>query len=90
MVPDAAELALHYTQALKQVWKLHNLHGLSAAAYTQTADVETECNGLQTYDRSVMKIPPSQLIEVHLLPLARVAAYRIGPNQVRARCSAGF
>jgi hypothetical protein len=35
---------------------LHNLGGLSAAIYTQTADVETECNGLQTYDRAVAKI----------------------------------
>jgi hypothetical protein len=33
------------------------LRGLSAAVYTQTTDVETECNGLQTYDRAVVKIP---------------------------------
>jgi hypothetical protein len=62
MLPNANELAARYTQALKQVWRLHNLHGLSAAVYTQTADVETECNGLQTYDRAVAKIPADVLL----------------------------
>ena len=42
--------------------ELHNLRGLSAAVYTQTADVETECNGLQTYDRAVAKIDPAVLL----------------------------
>jgi len=35
--------------------------GLSAAIYTQTTDVEIECNGLMTYDRKVIKIPENQL-----------------------------
>jgi len=35
--------------------------GLSAAIYTQTTDVEVECNGLMTYDRKVVKIPGQQL-----------------------------
>ena len=45
----------------KRVWELHRLRGLSAAVYTQTADVETECNGLQSYDRAVAKIAPAVL-----------------------------
>jgi hypothetical protein len=61
MLPDANELADRYTRELKQVWELHRLRGLSAAVYTQTADVETECNGLQTYDRRVAKIAPDVL-----------------------------
>ena len=32
--------------------------GLSAAVYTQTSDVETENNGLMTYDRAEAKIAP--------------------------------
>jgi hypothetical protein len=32
--------------------------GLSAAVYTQTTDVEVECNGWLTYDREVWKIDP--------------------------------
>lgn len=62
MLSDGGELASRYAQALKQVWRLHNLRGLSAAIYTQTSDVETECNGLQTYDRAVAKIEPAILL----------------------------
>ncbi|HLT41464.1 MAG TPA: glycoside hydrolase family 2 TIM barrel-domain containing protein, partial [Sphingobacteriaceae bacterium] len=39
--------------------------GLSAAVYTQTTDVEIETNGLMTYDRKVIKIPVSELHELH-------------------------
>jgi beta-galactosidase/beta-glucuronidase len=35
--------------------------GLSAAIYTQTTDVEIECNGLITYDRKVIKVPENKL-----------------------------
>ena len=38
--------------------------GLSAAIYTQTTDVEVECNGLMTYDRKVVKVPEKQLYAV--------------------------
>lgn len=62
MMEDAEELASHYAQALKQVWRLHNLRGLSAVVYTQTSDVETECNGLLTYDRAIEKIDPAVLL----------------------------
>lgn len=31
--------------------------GLSAAVYTQTSDVESEVNGVMTYDRAVIKLP---------------------------------
>jgi hypothetical protein len=62
MLTNETELAARYAESLKQVWKLHDLRGLSAAVYTQTADVETECNGLQTYDRAVAKIPPEVLL----------------------------
>ena len=36
-------------------------HGLSAAVYTQTTDVEGETNGFMTYDRKVMKMPLDKL-----------------------------
>ncbi len=56
MLTNREDLAQHYAHSLKQVWRLHNLSGLSAFIYTQTADVETECNGLLTYDRDVTKL----------------------------------
>jgi hypothetical protein len=62
MLTNRDDLATRYTGMLKQVWRLHDLKGLNAAVYTQTADVETECNGLRTYDRAVAKIDPAVLL----------------------------
>ncbi|HUA39549.1 MAG TPA: hypothetical protein VMA35_14245, partial [Candidatus Sulfopaludibacter sp.] len=62
MLTNRDELAARYAQALERVWRLHRLRGLSAAVYTQVTDVETECNGLQTYDRAVAKISPGVLL----------------------------
>ena len=61
-LPDRKELAARYTGLFKQIWALHRLRGLSAAIYTQTTDVETECNGLLTYDRAIAKIDPEVLL----------------------------
>ena len=36
-------------------------HGLSAAVYTQTTDVEMEVNGLMTYDREIIKVPAEKI-----------------------------
>jgi beta-galactosidase/beta-glucuronidase len=38
---------------------LSEKRGLSAAIYTQTTDVETEVNGLLTYDRETLKLDPA-------------------------------
>jgi hypothetical protein len=62
MLSDAKDLEARYTALLNQVWGLHDLRGLSAAIYTQTTDVETECNGLQTYDRAVAKLDPGVIL----------------------------
>ena len=66
MMRDATELADRYAQSLKQLWWLHRLRGLSAVIYTQTSDVETECNGLLTYDRAVTKIDSATLAAANL------------------------
>lgn len=39
--------------------------GIAGAVYTQTTDVESEINGLMTYDRKVIKIPAKTLKEIH-------------------------
>jgi len=44
-------------QALKPLVE----NGLSAAVYTQTTDVETEVNGLMTYDRAVIKMAEDEV-----------------------------
>jgi len=53
---DSAELTARYIGLLRRVWGFQQSHGLSAAVYTQIADTETECNGLLTYDRDVIKV----------------------------------
>jgi len=58
---SAAELTLRYELLLAGVWKFEREAGLSAAVYTQLTDVETECNGLLTYDRAVMKLDLARL-----------------------------
>lgn len=53
---DSAELTRKYEQLMRGVWDLKDRDGLSAAIYTQITDVETECNGLLTYDREITKV----------------------------------
>ncbi len=45
-----------YVLMLNQIEQQIKYHGLSAAIYTQTSDVEHEINGLVTYDRWVEKM----------------------------------
>ncbi len=56
---DRAELNQKYFDQWKSVAKLRDEKGLSAAVYTQLTDVETECNGLMSYDRAVTKVDAS-------------------------------
>lgn len=39
--------------------------GLSACIYTQLSDVETETNGILTYDRKVCKLNPEKIMELN-------------------------
>jgi hypothetical protein len=64
---DKADLTRKYERLLQGCWRLHRERGLSAVVYTQLTDVESEANGLLTYDREVIKVD-----------LARVAAVNGG------------
>lgn len=46
----------------RRVDELVDERGLSAAVYTQLTDVETECNGLVSYDREIIKVDPVALL----------------------------
>lgn len=61
------DLTRKYERLLQRSWNLQETKGLSAAIYTQITDVETEANGLLTYDREIIKVD-----------LARVAAVNNG------------
>jgi hypothetical protein len=60
-VQDAEELARRYEQLLRAVYDLKENAGLAAAIYTQITDVETETNGLLTYDRTVVKVDAERI-----------------------------
>ena len=62
---DRTSLAEAYFGLLFGVRQLIGEPGMSAAVYTQTTDVETEVNGLLTYDRQVIKIPTERLAAAH-------------------------
>lgn len=53
---DREALTRRYVGLLRGVYRLKQDPGLSAAVYTQLTDVETEGNGLMTYDRAVLKV----------------------------------
>ena len=54
---DRASLANAYKNLNHRLGALVG-RGLAAAVYTQTTDVEVEVNGLMTYDRAILKLPP--------------------------------
>jgi hypothetical protein len=58
---NAADLTRAYLELLEKLQPLIRSHGLSAAVYTQTTDVEIEVNGLMTYDRAVVKMDAETL-----------------------------
>ena len=57
---DPAELTFLYGEYADQLHRYRDDHGLSAAVYTQLTDVETEINGLLTYDREE-KVPAAEI-----------------------------
>lgn len=59
------ELLERYTRLYDEVWALKATAGLSAVIYTQITDVETETNGLLTYDREVVKLDTSEARIIH-------------------------
>ncbi|MFO8001462.1 MAG: glycoside hydrolase family 2 TIM barrel-domain containing protein, partial [Marinilabilia sp.] len=50
-----------FAKMLKELVKV----GFSGAVYTQTTDVETEVNGLMTYDRKVIKLNEDRVREIN-------------------------
>lgn len=65
-----SEKELHdtYDEMTRKLYEYKD-QGLAAAVYTQTTDVETEVNGLMTYDRRVIKFDINHLKEIHSILL---------------------
>ena len=49
-------LTRKYQRLLQRLYEYKDDPGLSAGVYTQITDVETEANGLMTYDREIIKV----------------------------------
>lgn len=62
---DSIQLLEKYTEFYDVVRKLVKENGLSASVYTQTTDVETETNGLFTYDRAIDKMGIENIKKAH-------------------------
>lgn len=61
---SGAELLAAYGKLIDRIAVLKQ-NGFSAAIYTQLTDVETEVNGIITYDRFFLKMSPEALNELH-------------------------
>jgi hypothetical protein len=59
-------LTRRYETLLNQAWKLKDVPGASAVAYAQLFDVETETNGLYSYDRAVLKMDENRVRAANL------------------------
>ena len=53
---SGADLTRKYERLLREGWGFRDARGLNALVYTQLTDVETEANGLLTYDREIIKV----------------------------------
>jgi hypothetical protein len=65
MQSDAGHLNERYLGLIGRLPALMELGGLSAAVYTQLTDVETEVNGIMTYDRAQVKFDQAKLKAAH-------------------------
>lgn len=64
-VADNAALTRQYCKLLSRAYGLKDSAGLCAAIYTQLTDVETEANGLLTYDREIIKVDLDQVAKAN-------------------------
>jgi Glycosyl hydrolases family 2, sugar binding domain/Glycosyl hydrolases family 2, TIM barrel domain/Glycosyl hydrolases family 2 len=74
---SSAELTRKYERLLREGWDMKDAKGLNALVYTQITDVETEANGLLTYDRAVIKVDLDRANavnrgDVSMVPIPRV------------------
>jgi beta-galactosidase/beta-glucuronidase len=64
---DSLQLLSRYNEFISLIRNFEKEKGLSAAVYTQTTDVETETNGLLTYDRKVNKMGAEKVFKANMV-----------------------
>lgn len=65
-VTSGADYLSRYASYLTKLCQLKTEKGMSGAVYTQITDVETEQNGILTYDRKQLKADPGTLRRLNL------------------------
>ncbi len=60
------DLLFKYEDFYQEIIEMRDKRGLAAVVYTQTTDVETETNGLMTYDREIIKMGIENINNAHL------------------------
>ncbi|MDR0337306.1 MAG: hypothetical protein LBI18_09470 [Planctomycetaceae bacterium] len=64
-VPDSETLFKRYQMLHEELRRLIRTQGLAGAVFHQLVDVESECNGLTSYDRVLLKIPPEEFEKIN-------------------------
>lgn len=80
----AVDFARQYQFMIKHL-KVYEEEGLSGSIYTEPFDVETEENGLMTYDREIIKIAPEQLRQFNKILLPQAEKYATAPSNFNAQ-----
>jgi hypothetical protein len=83
---DSLQLLSKYESYYEQVQRFVTEKGLSATVYTQTTDVETETNGLMTYDRKINKMGVENVNRANnnIIPPSLASGSRIFTGSFRA------
>jgi hypothetical protein len=63
-MPNLDYLTRQFVRLFEQAFHLKKNQGLAAFVYTQATDIETECNGLITYDREIVKLPETRVASI--------------------------
>ncbi|MEN6306534.1 MAG: LamG-like jellyroll fold domain-containing protein [Anaerohalosphaeraceae bacterium] len=84
-VTSSEQLERLYEQYYNQLLGLNNTRGINAGVYTQLTDVETEINGLITYDRKVIKASQSYLNNIHSFTSAGASSVAVPTSEAAAQ-----
>lgn len=82
-IATPVKLRMQYSQMCDSLVLLKS-EGLSASIYTQPFDVESEQNGLLTYDRSIIKLPVSEIRALNLKVLGEFTQVQSGGYKIAA------
>lgn len=80
----ASAFRAKYDSMIKKLKSLEE-KGLSGSIYTEPFDVETEENGMMTYDREVIKIADGDLRKIHAQILTQAESYAAAPGIFQAK-----